>query len=152
MKLEKTDAKLTGIMVICLGIVIGLLLFYYYHHNQDLGIKLKPLSSSSPPKSIETVKKTSYTRVRLTLATGGRTGLAVNVAIPYDDVNQRSQIYKNMVKIENDFVVKYDQQMLYQLATKKKFSELKKIFLSIINTYVDKPIKKIYFEDFFILG
>jgi flagellar basal body-associated protein FliL len=152
MKLEKSDAKLTGIMVICIGIVIGLLLYYYYHHKQDLGIKLSPLSSSSPSKPIETVKKTSYTRLRLTLATGGRTGLAVNVAIPYDDIKQRSQIYKNMVRIENDFVVKYDQQMIYQLATKKKFSELKKIFLSIINSYVDKPIKKIYFEDFFILG
>ena len=152
MKLEKTDVKITGIMVICIGIVIGLLLFYYYHHKQDLGIKLKPLSSSSPSKPLEAVKKDSYTRLRLTLATGGRTGLAVNVAIQYDDLDQRSQIYKNIVRIENDFVVKYDQQMLYQLATKKKFSELKKIFLNIINNYVDKPIKKIYFEDFFILG
>jgi len=152
MKLEKTDLRITGIMVISIGILICLLLVYYYHHNQILGIKLTPLSSSSRSKSLDSVKKNNYTRLRLTLATGGRTGLAVNVAIPYDDITQRSQIYRNMVRIENDFVVKYDQQMLYQLATQKKYSELKKIFLNIINTYVEKPIKKIYFEDFFILG
>ena len=152
MKLEKTDLRITGIMVVSIGVLICLLLVYFYHHNHLFGIKITPLSTSSRSKSLDDLKKTSYTRIRITLATGGRTGVAINAAIPYDDVNQRSQIYKNLVRIENDFVVKYDQQMLYQLATKKKYSELKKIFLSIINTYVDKPIKKVYFEDFFILG
>ena len=152
MRLEKTDMKIIVFMVSCIGIVIGLLLYYYYNHNRDLDIKLNPLSSKSPSKIPYTVKKYNYTRLKLTISTGGRTGLSVNVAIPYDDLNQRLQINKNMVRIENDFIVKYDQQMLYQLATKKKFSELRKIFLSIVNSYVDKPIKKIYFEDFFILG
>lgn len=149
MKLEKTDFRITVMMAASMAVIICILLGIFIYAKHDFGIKLDPLPK---PKMEDDLTGYSITRVRLIMATGGRTGLMVYMAIPYKKMEQRVQIYKNLVRIENDLVMKIEPQMIYQLAGKKDYATLKMIFMNIINTYLDKPIDRIYFQEFFIMG
>jgi flagellar basal body-associated protein FliL len=150
LKLEKTDFRLLIILVISLAAILCMLLFICFQ-KKEFGLSLKPLSAQSQPRDGDDKLEAKYTRLRLTLPTGGRTGLSATLSIPYEDIKQSRQIYKNLIRIENDFIMKVNQETLYHLAKGKYYNDLKQIMLSIINTYLDKPVKTIYFEDFFIL-
>ena len=99
----------------------------------------------------KTKDKDEYSRFvqsRVISNIGGQNILKLEMAIPYENIEQRRDLKQNMKKIKDDLLVHIEQRKMEEWIKQRDFAAIKKEYLKIINQHTDKPIKIIYFKSF----
>lgn len=98
-------------------------------------------SLSNKPLKIKGVECNVQTNV------DNKTFVSMKFIIPYDNWKQRSDIKKSMPKIRNEILSEMSTNLSDELS-QKDFDKIKEKLISIINKYVETPVKDIYMDKF----
>lgn len=131
-----------GIVVVGL-LVLGAVVLNQY--KQEIVISNLSLSQN------KTKKKDYYSRfVESSVISniGGQNILKLEMAIPYENSEQRRDLKRKMRKIKDDFLVHVEQRKMEEWVQQRDFAAIRNEYLKIINQHTDKPIKIIYFKSF----
>jgi len=79
---------------------------------------------------------------------GGQTILKLEMAIPYENIEQRRDLNRKMKKIKDDLLVHVEQKKMEEWVKQRDFAAIRNEYLKIINQHTDKPIKNLYFRTF----
>lgn len=74
--------------------------------------------------------------------------LKMEIAIPYEDIEQKKDLKRKIKRIKNDFIGNVDQRKMEEWVKQRDFAAVKSELLKIINKNANKPIKDIYFKTF----
>ena len=99
----------------------------------------------------KTKKKNDYARyVKSSVISniGGQNFLKLEMAIPYENLEQRRDLKRKMNKIKDDFIVNIEQKKMEEWVKQRDFAAIRNEYLKIINQHTDKPIKNLYFKSF----
>ena len=99
----------------------------------------------------KTKDKDEYSRFvqsRVISNIGGQNILKLEMAIPYENIEQRRDLKQNMKKIKDDLLVHIEQRKMEEWIKQRDFAAIRNEYLKIINQHTDKPIKIIYFKSF----
>lgn len=114
---------------------------------QDFRWELK-LPQMSSKKEKETTAYAKYVKYSVISNIGMQNILKMEIAIPYEDMEQKRDLKRNIKKIKSDFFLTVDQSKMEEWVKQRDFAALKSEFLKIINRHTDKPVKDIYFKTF----
>ncbi len=129
-------------------LVVGLLVLgagVLNHYKEEITISKLSLSQR------KTKKKDEYARyVKSTVISniGGHNILKLEMAIPYEKVEQRRDLKRKMKKINDDFLIHIEQRKMEEWVKQRDFAAIKNAYLKIINKHTDKPIENLYFASF----
>ncbi len=134
--MKKNFLIVIGILVL----ISGLVLMWLTYKSGDIRL----LSASYTPKD------KFYKNARIKLMTNfGNDGYArLKIAIPCKDKKQYADIANQTTKIKNALITTIDGEEFSGLMAKRDFKTIKRIYLSVINRFTDKPIDAIFFESF----
>ncbi len=79
---------------------------------------------------------------------GERNFLKMEIAIPYENMEQSIDLKRKMKKIHNDILVSFDHKEMEEWVKQRDFEAIKSKYLKIINQHTDKPVKDLYFKTF----
>ncbi len=99
----------------------------------------------------KTKTKNAYSRyVKSTVISniGGQNILKFEMAIPYENMEQRRDLKRKMKQIKDDFLVHIEQGKMEEWIKQRDFAAIRKEYLKIINKHTDKPIENLYFATF----
>ena len=131
-----------GIVVVGL-LVLGAVVLNQY--KQEIVISNLSLSQN------KTKKKDYYSRfVESSVISniGGQNILKLEMAIPYENIEQRRDLNRKMRKIKDDFLVRVEQRKMEEWVQQRDFAAIRNEYLKIINQHTDKPIENLYFKSF----
>ena len=129
-------------------VVVGLLVLGAWLLNQyKEQITISKWSSSQR----KTKSKNEYSRfVQSSVVSniGGRNFLKLEMAIPYEDIEQRRDLKRKMKRIKDDLLVNIEQKKMEEWVKQRDFAAIRNEYLKIINQHTDKPIENVYFKTF----
>ena len=129
-------------------VVVGLLVLGAWLLNQyKEQITISKFSSSQR----KTKSKNEYSRfVQSSVVSniGGRNFLKLEMAIPYEDIEQRRDLKRKMKRIKDDLLVNIEQKKMEEWVKQRDFAAIRNEYLKIINQHTDKPIENVYFKTF----
>ena len=131
-----------AIVVVGLLVVVAWLLNQY---REEITISKFSLSQK------RTKRKNEYTRfVKSSVISniGGQDILKLEIAIPYENIEQRRDLKRKMKKIKDDFLVHIEQRKMEEWVKERDFAAIRNEYLKIINQHTDKPIENLYFKSF----
>ena len=95
-------------------------------------------------------KSAKVVRSEVLLDMGKNINLGLKMAIPFETRKQKSDLTRNLKRIQSDFLMDHDREGLRSLVQERNFKSIKEKLLRVVNHYTDKPIKNLYFEEFLI--
>ena len=75
--------------------------------------------------------------------------LRLKFSIPCHNLNEITHLHKNMPRLKNDMILSIDNQRMSGLIEDRDFENIRKTILTVVNKHTRKPVKTVYFENFF---
>jgi len=130
-----TTILIIGLSVLCIGLLD--------HYKAD--INLSKISVKKNKKNNGYSRHLKYTMVS---NIGEGNILKMEMAIPYENMEQRIDLRRKMKKIKNDILVTFDQKEMEEWVEQRNFEAIKSKYLAIINQHTKKPVEDLYFASF----
>ena len=130
-----TTALIIGLSVLCIGLLD--------HYKADINF-----SKISIKKCKRDDGYSRHLRYKMVSNLGEGKILKMEMAIPYENREERIDLKRNMQKIKNDILVTFDQEEMEEWVEQRNFEAIKSKYLAIINQYTDKPVKELFFASF----
>ena len=77
--------------------------------------------------------------------------LKLEIAVPYQKSEQAEVLAKNTPRIMNDLIVTMGDYKNRQVITKRRYSELRKQLLNVINRYTPEPVETVYYKTILLM-
>ena len=77
--------------------------------------------------------------------------IRLEIAVPYRKSEQAEVLAKNTPRIINDIIVTMGDYKNKQVITKRRYSELKKHLLNVINHYTVEPVETVYYKTILLM-
>lgn len=134
--------RFIAILVIGLLVLGAGVLNYYKAEIIISKLSLRPTKTKNKNGYSRYVKSTVISNI------GGQNILKFEMAIPYENVEQRRDLKRKMKKIKDDFLVHIEQRKMEEWVKQRDFEAIRNEYLKIINKHTDKPIENLYFKSF----
>lgn len=134
--------RFIAILVIGLLVLGAGVLNYYKAEIIISKLSLRPTKTKNKNAYSRYVKSTVISNI------GGQNILKFEMAIPYENVEQRRDLKRKMKKIKDDFLVHIEQRKMEEWVKQRDFEAIRNEYLKIINKHTDKPIENLYFKSF----
>ena len=143
-------AKCTKWVIIILSLVTSFVLIYQYHDYIIFHeVKIPSLDNTMQKKS-HPLRKNKVVITDLYMGLGEDSSIWIQLATPYRNSKQRSELCKYSSVIKNDFLLSVEAKKLHQWAQRRDYLAVKKYYLSIVNKYIEEPIHTVYLNEFFM--
>lgn len=126
-----------AILLITMLTIFGVGL-YYYRNQANFPMMFKLFK----PKKIDTVKCSIASNL------GTEYIVQMDLAIPYENDEQRADLMRKMPRIQSDFLMLVDQDDMERWISKSDFDALKAKLLEIVNRHSATQVKTLYFDSF----
>ena len=130
-----TTILIVGLSVLCVGLLD--------HYEADINF-----SNISIKKRKKDDGYSQHLKYKMVSNIGESNILKMEMAIPYENREQRLDLKRNMQKIKNDILVTFDQKEMEEWVEQRNFKAIKSKYLAIINQHTDKPVKDLFFASF----
>ncbi|MFC1823666.1 flagellar basal body-associated FliL family protein [Thermodesulfobacteriota bacterium] len=124
------------------GTIISIFLLAY-RFREDIKIPelLVPLVDGARPSG-RYVKAILVSRI-------GEKDLRLKLLLPCADKQHQVELMQKMPRIKNSFLQSADHPNFAEPFDRRDFKEIKKFLLKVVNNVSDRPVKDVYFENFF---
>jgi len=75
--------------------------------------------------------------------------LRLKFSIPCSDLKDITHLNKIMPRLKHDMILSIDNENMSRSIKDRDFENIRKTILSVVNRHTRKPVKTIYFENFF---
>jgi flagellar basal body-associated protein FliL len=129
----------TIVLSILTLIAISVVVFIYHDDEVNLGrlSMLKPKAGNAAPH---------YVKCQLFSNFGANNYLMLEMAIPYRDKEQQSDLKGKMERIKSDFLTNVNHRKLGKWIQERDYDALKAELLKVINAHTKEPVEHIYFD------
>ncbi len=131
-----------AILVVGLLVLGAVILNRYKTEIVISKLSLNPTKTKTKNAYLRYVKSTVISNI------GGHNILKFEMAIPYENMEQRRDLKRKMKQIKDDFLVQIEQGKMEEWVKQRDFAAIRKAYLKIINKHTDKPIENLYFASF----
>ena len=77
--------------------------------------------------------------------------LKLEIAVPYSNSGQAEVLAKNTPRIMNELIVTIGDYENRQVVSKRRYSELRKHLLKVINRYTTEPVETVYYKTILLM-
>jgi hypothetical protein len=132
--------KIVGFSVI----IIILFLLFYFREPFNLNFINTKSSQENTAENENPLYRNNVVITKFHMGWGKKYFFLIEFATPYNNSDQRRQLTENEGRIKNDFLSYTEEKEISRWVKSRDYEALKSRYLTIVNNYVDKPIKKIY--------
>ncbi len=137
------------ISVIILFITCGII--YEYRDTFEINeVKIPGLKKVERNKNPDPLRKNKVVITDIHMGIGDNTSVGMELACPYSNSKQHSQLWKYSNQIKSDFLLQVGSYQLKNWVKEKDYDAIKATFRNIVNKYVDDPVTEVYLSKFFI--
>jgi len=131
----------TIVLSILVLIAICVAVFVYHDNAINLGrlAVLKPKAENAAPQ---------YVTCRLFSNFGENNYVMMEMAIPYRDKEQLSDLKGKMERIKSDILTNINHREMEKWIQERDYDSLKAKLLKVINAHTKAPVEHIYFDSF----
>jgi hypothetical protein len=138
--------KIVGLSII---IVILFLLFYYREPFKLNFINTKS-SQEDTAENNNPLYRSNVVITKFQMGWGKKYFILIEFATPYNSSDQRRQLTENEGRIKNDFLTFTEEKEMSEWVNTRDYEALKSRYLTIVNKYMDKPVKEIFLIKCFV--
>jgi len=142
MKSNDNNKKVLAIVLSVL-VVIAICVAIGFQHNENLDFQ-----KLSMIKQKKAGKKSKYVKCQLFSNIGSQNYLMMEMAIPYEDKTQYSELNRKLDRIKSDMLTDIDQKSMTEWVKERDYDAIKGELLKVINKHTEKPVEHIYFDSF----
>ncbi len=77
--------------------------------------------------------------------------LKMEIAVPYSSPGQAEVLTKNSSRIINELIVTLGEYENRQVVSKRRYSELRKHLLKVINRFTSEPVETVYYKTILLM-
>ena len=142
MKSDGHKGKFLGMVLSVLVLIaIGVAVFIY--PNEKINFH-----NISMLKQKKDEKGSNYIKCQLFSNLGNQNYLMLEMAIPYENKTQYTDLSKKIDRIKSDMLTNIDQEEMNKWVKERDFVAIKGELIKVINKHTKKPIEHIYFDSF----
>lgn len=124
-------------------------LIYLFHDTIKINdIKIASLEKITK-KDPHPLRSSKVIIIDIHMGIGANNSIGIELACPYKNKIQQSQLWKYSTRIKNDFLLSVGEEKLKKWVKKRNFQAIKISFLKIVNKYMDEPLSDVYISRFF---
>ena len=142
MKFDSHKGRFLAI-VLSVFVLIAICVTVFIHRNEK--INFHNISMLRPKKD---KTGSNYVKCQLFSNLGNQNYLMLEMAIPYENNTQYTDLNQNMDRIKSDMLTNIDQEEMNKWVKERDFVAIKGELLKVINKHTKKPIEHIYFDSF----
>jgi flagellar basal body-associated protein FliL len=141
MKIFEENNVKGSTLVLCVIALIAICVTIFIYHDEKVNLKnlsmLKPKAGKTAPQ---------YVKCQLFSNLGAKDYLMLEMAIPYRDKEQQTDLKGKLDQIKSDFLININQQKMAKWIQERDYDAIKGELLKVINTHTQKPVEQIYFD------
>ena len=130
-------------IVLSVFVLIAICIAAFIYHNEKLNFH--NISMLKPKKDKD---GSNYIKCQLFSNLGNQNYLMLEMAIPYENKTQYTDLNQKIDGIKSDMLTNIDQEEMNKWVKERNYVAIKSELLKVINKHTKKPIEHIYFESF----
>jgi len=142
MKFDGHKGKFLGI-VLSVFVLIAICVAAFIYHNEKINFH-----NISMLRQKKDENGSNYIKCRLFSNLGNQNYLMLQMAIPYENKTQYSDLSQKIDRIKSDMLTNIDQEEMNKWVKERNYDAIKSELLKVINKHAKKTIEHIYFESF----
>jgi flagellar basal body-associated protein FliL len=124
-------------------VLIAICVVAFIHHNEKINFQNISMLRHKKDKN-----GSNYIKCQLYSNLGTENYLTLEMAIPYENKTQHTDLNQNLDRIKSDMLTNIDQKEMNKWVKERDYDAIKGELLKVINKHTQKPIEHIYFESF----
>jgi len=142
MKVDGHKGKFLG-MVLSVLLLIAICVAVFIYPNETINFhKISML------KQKKDVNGSNYIKCQILSNLGNQNYLMLEMAIPYENKTQYTDLSQKIGRIKSDMLTNIDQEEMNKWVKERNYDAMKSELLKVINKHTKKTIEHIYFESF----
>lgn len=130
-------------IVLSVLVLIAVFAGIIYHRNAKIEFrKLSMLKGKRDKNTSEYIKCQLFSNI------GTQNYLMIEMAIPYQNKEQKYNLKNKLDRIKSDMLINIDQRDMREWVKERDYVAIKSELLKVINKHTDRPVEQIYFESF----
>jgi len=142
MKFDGNKGKFLAI-VLSVFVLIAICVAAFLHHNEKINFHNISMLKSKKDKN-----GSNYIKCQLFSNLGNQNYLMLEMAIPYENKTQYTDLNQKIDRIKSDMLTNIDQEEMNKWVKERNYVAIKSELLKVINKHTKKQIEHIYFESF----
>ena len=130
-------------MVLAVFVLIAICVVVFIHHNEKINFHNISMLRQKQDKN-----GSNYIKCQLFSNLGNQNYLMLQMAIPYENKTQYTDLNQKIERIKSDMLTNIDQEEMNKWVKERNYVAIKSELLKVINKHTKKPIEHIYFESF----
>ena len=130
-------------MVLAVFVLIAICVVVFIHHNEKINFHNISMLRHKQDKN-----GSNYIKCQLFSNLGNQNYLMLQMAIPYENKTQYTDLNQKIDRIKSDMLTNIDQEKMNKWVKERNYVAIKSELLKVINKHTKKPIEHIYFESF----
>ena len=130
-------------MVLAVFVLIAICVVVFIHHNEKINFHNISMLRQKQDKN-----GSNYIKCQLFSNLGNQNYLMLQMAIPYENKTQYTDLNQKIDRIKSDMLTDIDQEEMNKWVKERNYVAIKSELLKVINKHTKKPIEHIYFESF----
>jgi len=142
MKFDGHKGKFLG-MVLSVLVLIAICVAVFIYPNETINFH-----NISMLKQKKDVNGSNYIKCQILSNLGNQNYLMLEMAIPYENKTQYTDLSQKIGRIKSDMLTNIDQEEMNKWVKERNYDAMKSELLKVINKHTKKTIEHIYFESF----
>jgi len=130
-------------IVLSVFVLLAICVLVFFHHNEKIHFQ-----NISMLKQKKEENGSNYIKCQLFSNLGNQNYLMLQMAIPYENKTQYTDLNKKIDRIKSDMLTNIDQGEMNKWVMERNYAAIKSELLNVINKHTKEPIEHIYFESF----
>jgi flagellar basal body-associated protein FliL len=130
-------------IVLSVFVLIAICIAAFIYHNEKFNFHNISMLKQKKDKD-----GSNYIKCQLFSNLGNQNYLMLEMAIPYENKTQHTDLKQKMDRIKSDMLTNIDQEEMNKWVKERNYVAIKSELLKVINKHTKKPIEHIYFESF----
>ena len=142
MKFDENKGRSLAI-VLSVFVLIAICVGVFIYHNEKLNFQ-----NISMLRQKKDENGSNYIKCQLFSNLGNQNYLMLEMAIPYENKIQYTDLNQKIDRIKSDMLTNMDQEEMNKWVKERNYDAIKSELLKVINKHTKKTIEHIYFESF----
>jgi flagellar basal body-associated protein FliL len=130
-------------IILSVFVLIAICAVAFIHHNEKINFHNISMLKQKKDKN-----GSNYIKCQLFSNLGNQNYLMLEMAIPYENKTQYTDLNQKIDRIKSDMLTNIDQEEMNKWVKERNYVAIKSELLNVINKHTKKPIEYIYFESF----
>jgi len=130
-------------VVLSVFVLISICVAAFIYHNEKINFHTISMIKQKKDKN-----GSNYIKCQLFSNLGNQNYLMLEMAIPYENKTQYTDLNQKIDRIKSDMLTNIDQEQMNKWVKERDFVAIKSELLKVINKHTKNPIEHIYFESF----